>query len=214
MKKNFYLIFILVLAIGCYNDDNEIVITENTSHNNSALTTMLKSIAQHNASFDNKVDNSSCFSLDFPYQLYVNSELRNISSVSDLANIEENDDIDIVFPVSTNFYNYEVHQAINQTEFNLVQNACNENFNITPNYCLDIQFPITIKEFNDLTESFETYQLNNDKDVYLHFDNLHDNDVYEIEYPIFFVDTNSNSIRIDNNSDFEIAYSTSLQSCN
>ena len=212
MKKIYYIL--LLIVVSCYDDDNELIISENVSHNTSELTTMVKSMSLHNASFDNVVDNTSCFSLDFPYQLNVNSELKNISSVNDLSEVSEEDDVEIVFPININFYNYELHEAINQTDFNLVKNVCAEDFNITSHACLDFQYPIEIKEFNDLTESFETFQLNNDKEVYLHFDNLHDNDVYEIEYPIFLIGSNSDPLRIDSNVDFMDVFNSTLQSCN
>jgi len=212
MNKIYYIL--LLITFGCYDDDNELIISENVSHNTSELTTMVKSMSLHNASFDNVVDNTSCFSLEFPYQVNVNSELKNISSVNDLSEVSEEDDVEIIFPVNINFYNYELHEAINQTDFNLVKNVCAEDFNLTSHPCLDFQYPIVIKEYNNLTENFESFQLNNDKEVYLHFNNLHDNDIYEIEFPIFLVDSNSNSLRIDSNVDFMVAFNSTLLSCN
>lgn len=212
MTKIFY-ILMLLLFISCYEDDSRNIQSENTSHRTSELSLYIKSIASHHAAFDDKIDESSCFSLQFPYQLYINSELASITSVQDVSNLNEDDAIEIVYPVNTNFYNYQQHQANNQSELNLIKNVCTQNFDIISNPCLDFQFPITIKEFNDLTESFETYQLNNDKELYLHIENLHDNDVYEIEYPIFLKDSVSNSIRINSNADFINAFNQFRQEC-
>lgn len=212
MKKILFTIIILSF-ISCYEDDTRTIQSEQTSHRTSVLSLYIKSISSHHATFDDRIDDSSCFSLEFPYQLYVNSELRTITSIQDISEINEDDDVEIVYPVNTNFYNYEEHQANNESEFNLIKNTCDENFDIIPNPCLDFQFPITLKEFNDFTESFETYQLDNDKQVYLHFENLHDNDVYEIEYPIFLKDSLSNSIRINSNADFINAFSQFFREC-
>lgn len=213
MRKIYYILFSIFIS-GCYDDDNSVVTSDDVAHNTSELTTIIKSMSQHNAAFDNIIDSTSCFSLAFPYQVYINSQLSDITSISDITEISEDDQIEIVFPLNVNFYNYEIHEAFNQTDFNLVKNTCSENFNTVSNPCLDIVYPIQVKEFNDLTENFQTYQLNNDKEIYLHFDNLHDNDVYEIEYPIFVTDTDSNTLRIDSNNDFVEVFNNSLQNCN
>jgi len=211
MKKFYYIL--LLITVGCYSDDSEIITSENVAHNTSELTLLLKSISSHNAAFDDRIDNTNCFSIIFPYQIQVNSELRTINSIEDISLVSSDDDIEIVYPISSVFYNYEEHQAINQTEFNLIKNTCNVDFNIEANHCLDIQFPITVKEFNDLTESFDSYQFNNDKEAYLHLDNLHDNDVYEINYPIFLRDFNSDLIRVDSSQEFIETINASFQSC-
>jgi hypothetical protein len=212
MKKLIYIILCLIL-VSCYRDESQTLLSEGTSHRNSELSLIIKSISVHHASFDDVIDNSSCFSIEFPYQLNINSELKNISSLEDISEIHPEDQIEIVYPIQTTFYNYEEHQAFNQTEFNLISNTCHEDFSTQSNPCLDFQFPIILREFNDLTESFETFQLNSDRDVFIHFENFHDNDIYEIEYPIFLADSNSNTIRIDTNDDFIEAFNMSLNSC-
>ncbi|RRO19711.1 hypothetical protein [Flavobacteriaceae bacterium 14752] len=213
MKRLLYFILSIAL-VGCYNDDAaQRELSEDSSHRTSELTRLIKAMSLHNARFDDAIDNTSCFSLIFPYQVQINSELRTINSIQDISALNNEDEIDIVYPVNAVFYNYEEHKINSTTEFNLVKNTCDQNFNIQTNLCLDFQYPITFKEFNDLTRSFETFQLNSDKDVFLHLENLHDNDVFEIDYPIFLSDSNSGSIRIDSNAEFISAFNLSLQDC-
>jgi hypothetical protein len=212
MKKILYILIISVV-FGCYEDDNQLIQSQDASHRTSELSRMLKSITAHQTSYDNIIDDSSCFSLDFPYQAYVNSDLRTFSSVSDLSDLNFEDDIEIVYPVSATFFNYDTHQALNQTDFNLIKNTCSDGFDIIVNACLEIQFPIKFKEFNDITESFETFSFNNNEDVFFHLENLHDNDVYEIEYPIFLKDTDNNTILINSNVDFMEVFNDILQDC-
>lgn len=213
MNKIIYYI-LLIFLVGCYNDEEvQTLQSENNAHRNSELTKLVKSISVHNASFDDLIDNTSCFSIKFPYQIQVNSELRNITSEQDISDLSNTEQIEIVYPVKAIFYNYEEHNIVSGTDFNLVKSVCDENFNIQPNSCLDIQYPIVLKEFNDLTQSFETFQLNTDRQVFRHLENLHDNDIFEIEYPIFLLDSSSNSIRIDSNSDFIAVFNESQQNC-
>lgn len=213
MKKIFYYISLLIL-VSCYTDDEvSTVQSENNAHRNSEFTRLVKAISLHDASFDNSIDNTSCFSLNFPYQIRVNSNLRTINSVQDISDINSDDDVDIVYPVNVIFYNYKEHDVTSETDFNLMLNSCNQDFDIQPNYCLDIQYPITFKEYNDLIQSFETFRLNSDKEVFLHLEDLHDNDIFEIDYPIYLSDTDSNIIRVDSNADFITVYNQSIQSC-
>ena len=213
MNKIIYYI-LLIFLVGCYNDDEvQTLQSENNAHRNSKLTKHMKAISVHNASFDDLIDDTACFSIMFPYQVQVNSEMRNINSIQDISELNHTDQIEIVYPVNAVFYNYEEHNISSGTDFNLVRSICNEDFNIQPNSCLDIQYPIRLKEYNDLTQSFETFQLNTDRQVFLHLENLHDNDIFEIEYPIFVLDSNSNSIRVESNSDFIAAFNQSQQDC-
>lgn len=213
MKKIFY-ILVLCILIGCYDDESQTIHSENVSHRASALSHFIISMSSHYASFDDNIDGTSCFSLDFPYQLEVNSELTTITSIDDVSAIHEEDHVEIIYPVNTNFYNYEERQANSQSDLNLIKANCNQDFTIEPNPCLNFQFPFILKEYNDLTESFETFQLNTKREVYVHFDNLHDNDLYEIDYPIFLVQANSDVVQVNSNSEFIRAYYASLQGCN
>lgn len=214
VKKYIYYILLIAL-VGCYNDDEtDTLQSENSAHRTSELTNLLKAVSAHDASFDNIIDNNSCLSLTFPYQIQVNSELRTINSVEDISTLNQEDDIEIVFPVGSIFFNFETHNINSTTEFNLIKNTCNQSFTIQPNPCLDFQYPVTFKEFNDLTSRFDTFHLNSDKEVFQHLENLHDNDIFEIEYPIFLSDSNANTIRINSNAEFISAFNLSIGDCN
>lgn len=212
MKKVVYILF-LFLGIACYDDDSQVVQSDSTLHRSSDLSLFIQSISSHYASFDDKIDHTPCFSIAFPYEIYVNSNLVAITSVQDIENLDEESNVEIVYPISTHFYNYEEHQANNQTEFNLLKNSCNADFEIAPNDCLDFEFPISLKEYNNLTESFETFHLNTNQEVFVHVQNLHENDVYEIDYPIFLKNYDESSIRINSNAEFINAFYLSLQHC-
>ncbi len=186
---------------GCYSEDSEIVQSERTSHRTSELSLILRSLSAHEASFDNVIDNTSCFSIDFPYQINLNSESTTIAGLEDLANITQEDDIELIFPINTTFFNYESQEVLSQTEFNLIKNSCNRDFNIILNLCYRLQYPVTFKEYNNLTESFETFHLHSDEEVFVHIQNLHDNDVYELEYPLILKDHNNASTFINSNDE-------------
>lgn len=211
--KTIYYLFISILLAGCYADENEIVTSTDTAHNSSEMTRMAMSISMHDASFDDKIDNTSCFSLIFPYQIHVNSELETISSRQDLLILNDEDSFEIVYPVNIVSFNYEEYQVTSSSQFNLIKASCEMDISLTPNSCLNIQYPINIKEYNELTEVFESLQFADDRDFFRYLDMLHDTDFYEIDYPMSFEDLNSNTLRINSNSEFEQTYNSYFESC-
>lgn len=199
--------------MGCYEDDSQIIESRNALHRSSVLTPLIKSITLHNANFDDHIDNTSCFSLVFPYEVNINSNRRTISSIQDLNSVDENDQVQILFPVSIVFFDYTQHKVNTTSELRLLTNSCEEKFDIEYNPCLNFDFPIVIKEFNELDGTFETLNLISNEEIFQYLDNLHDSDIYEIDYPILLLDSNSDGHVINSNSEFEEAFEASLTGC-
>lgn len=199
--------------MGCYEDDSQVIESRDALHRSSVLTPLIKSITLHNANFDDHIDNTSCFSLVFPYEVNINSNRRTISSIQDLNSIDENDQVQILFPVSIVFFDYTQHKVNTASELRLLTNSCEEKFDIEHNPCLNFDFPIVIKEFNELDGTFETLNLISNEELFQYVDNLHDSDVYEIDYPILLLDSNSDGHVINSNSEFEEAFEASLTGC-
>lgn len=199
--------------MGCYNDDGSVIETPHTSHRASELTGIIKSITAHDGSFDDHIDNSSCYSLIFPYLLNVNGQQVEVYSIEDLEHISVDDDVDIIFPVQTIFFNYEVKTVHNLISYNLLNQTCMRDFTIRINNCIHFEYPITVKIYNDFTRNFYTSSITNDKEMYLHFDNLHANDLFEIDYPVSILNHNNSSTIIHSNQDFTSLYFTSLEAC-
>ena len=210
--KRFYFIILFVL-ISCYDDDSQVVESEDTAHRSSELTAMIKSMSLHNTSFDDHIDNTPCFSLVFPYQVNVNSNLTTITSIQDLSELSNSEEIEIVYPVTSVFFNYEEHEISSSSNLDELKNICNQDFNIQPNNCFDFVFPLTVKRFNELNGSFETFHLENDKEVFTHFDNLHDTHVYQLSYPINLISSNSDTLVVNSNEAFKATIDSSPLDC-
>lgn len=202
------------MLLGCYSDDELVVESANTSHRSSEITSIIKSMSAHYGAFDDAVDATSCFSINFPYQLLLNQQPTSITSMQDLESIVADDEIQIVYPVQITFFNYEEHHIANSSALLLAKQNCDMDFNIRIFNCLQFAYPIQIKKYNDLTSNFDTYQLQNNKEVFLHFDNLHNNDLYEIDYPISVENINGQILQINSNAELTSAYFSSLETCN
>ncbi|MFD0931494.1 hypothetical protein ACFQ0R_02670 [Psychroflexus salinarum] len=201
------LLFFTISIFGCYNDDdNQVVEAFNATHKSSELTSVIKSITSHDGSFDDHIDNTSCFSLVFPYQLKINSKLQTFNSSRELLTINDTDEIEIVFPISIALKNYQIFEVNSSSELMTHKSICEESLHIESNSCLDLVYSITIKEFNELNGTFETFHFTNNKDIYLYLEELHDSDVYEIQYPISLTDNNSETTIINSSHEFIEAY--------
>ena len=187
---------------SCYEDDAPLVEDENSLYHSSDLSSKLQSITSHNASFDDLIDNAFCFSLIFPYELTVNDQLRVFNSKQDLSPLREDDAIEIVFPVSIVFSDYSIQEVNSTSELNTLINQCDDFQSLTAFNCFSIEFPLTIKDFNDVNSSFQTHHFFNNKIIFLYLENLYDSDVYDIDYPILLLNKISREIVINDNQEF------------
>ncbi|GAA0754540.1 hypothetical protein [Psychroflexus lacisalsi] len=207
------LLFLIIIFSGCYNDDNQIVEALDASHNSSELTSVLKSITSHDASFDDQVDNTSCFSLVFPYQLKVNSNIKTFTSAEELSYLDVSDEIEILYPVSIALKNYQIFEVNSTSELNSHKLSCERSLDIEPNSCVDLVYNLTIKQFNEIHGVFKTFDLTNNKEAFMYFEELHDNDVYEIQYPILLQDRNSENTTVNSNSEFINTFQSVVRNC-
>ena len=61
--------------------------------------------------------------------------------------------------------------------------------------------------------NFETFHLENDKEVFTHFDNLHDTHVYELDYPINLTNANADTLVINSKEAFKATIDQSTSNC-
>jgi len=215
MRKKYSWLFLIsvVLLFSCYDDDTELIESIDATHRSSELTGLIKSMTLHNASFDDHIDNTSCYSLVFPYDLNVNSVTKRITSIQDVNSINENDQTEILYPVDVVFFDYSQFEVNSRTELSVVTNSCEEDFTIEHNPCLNFEYPITINEFNEMNSTFEAITIDSNKKAFEYLSTLHDSDVYEIDYPVTLLDSNVEPNIVNSNAEFIDAFISSVNSC-
>ena len=88
----YLLVFTALFLLGCQKEKLEIIEAPDEEASflfDQQLTSLLKSVASHDGSFDDVIDNSSCFSIDLPYQIALNGETHNVNTIDDLLPIKE-----------------------------------------------------------------------------------------------------------------------------
>lgn len=205
-----------LLLVSCYDDD-VIIIDENNErllHAESELTILMKSVVAHDTTKDFVVTHSNCFTINLPYEIKVDGELRQINHYDDLEDITLEHSIIYVFPLEISFVNYESIVVNNQTELNLLNEKCdNEGLNYHKNTCAEFIYPIEIATYNTLSQRFDTVTLEHDYDGFVFIDNLSPNDLFSINYPTEIIISGNNHFSIEDNSNLALHFRTSSATC-
>ena len=167
---------------------NEPVIKANT-----ALAGLMQRTSLKDGSKDNIIDNANCFSIKLPVTVIANGEEITVTIEDDYDLIEDifdefeddSDEIEIIFPVTLIFNNFNEMEITNQSDFNNFRNGCNgENEHDEDIECLDFKYPINASIYNTSTEQTNRIEINNDKEMHDFIEELDEDDVANITFPV------------------------------
>ena len=180
MKINIYILLLFLAALiftSCRKEETEFIQApeEETVVSNSNVALLMQRTAANDGSIDNIVDRANCFDIAFPFTVNVNGAQITINSIEDYAIIEcvfeevddDNDELEIVFPITIILADFSEIEITNTTDLNSYVNTCNgENVADDDIECLDFQYPIMAFIFNSNNELLETITLQNDSQLY------------------------------------------------
>lgn len=207
---------LLIIASACQQESLSVIDEqEEDVLEDAALIGLVQGITAHDGSHDNVVDNSSCFSIDFPYQLKVNGEIRNIEHVADLATVYEYDEIEIVYPVEVTFADYAESQISNTQEMNALISGCsNGNYYNQIIRCIDLIYPISMAEYNPDTRNFQTTVYDHDRITFTGLRRmLTAGSIVQIQFPVQIEVIGGETLQIDSNDQLKSVISSNLNFC-
>lgn len=201
MMKYLYLFILSVLFTSCQNEELFEQIEENTSLSSKGeLSNLISRLNQNPTAFDDFIDNSNSLSLEFPFEITINSEktfsisqfidyqllIEEISALTDYS-------VNIGFPVEVSLPNYESVILKNKSELDAIIASVEGSTEIK---CLTYNFPIQINIFDTENSVSTRRTIQNEAQFYNLIKNLRQNNgFYEIIYPIsVFVDGESESL--------------------
>ena len=196
----FYYITIIFLLNACQQEESLTIDASEGIATDAPLSKLLQNVATHDGSFDDIVDHSNCFSINLPYSILKNNTLLLIDDIDDYFQIESNDDIEIIYPITVTT---EAHKEIyieDQITFNNLSNRCIEDDEDIE--CIDFLYPIKISLFNTQRNSIQTMDMNHDRQFYNFIEALDPGTLLRINYPISLQLFTSE--RIDANHDLEL----------
>ena len=201
MKYLLYAMLLLFLA-GCQKEEFTVIETPDDASftQDNELKSLIMSVVAHDGSYDDIVDHSSCFSIDFPYTCYYNGQEYEVNSIEDLSGFNYGANLIPKFPITITFADYASLEVPNIKAFEELINLCANgtlfNDSIT---CVDISYPIDISLYNTVTSSFETISFLHDKQTFQSIEELDENLIASIQYPIEILLPNNVVLTIESN---------------
>ena len=213
------------LWLGSWQEEFEEVNTSNTTGASFKATSetavLIENTSSLDGSFDNIVDGSSCFALNFPYTVNVNGLDITIDSREDLDLIEEifdefDEDIDvldILFPITITQADFTELVINNKEELAELVRGCLEGGKDDDIECIDFMYPITLYTFDINNTQTGTVTVESDEQLRRFFHELGDDDIVSIEYPVTLVKYDGTEMMVSNNEELAMALRMAKDAC-
>jgi hypothetical protein len=186
---------------------------EDTNNATSPTASNLERSSMYDGSFDDFLDGISCSSILLPVTATVNNIEVNIISESDyslVSNIlgaltDDEDIIELQFPLTVRLSNYTEVDVLNQTEYNALVEACETEENEATNAinCINIDFPITILTYNLNIEQTGSVVIESEQELYTYMNNFSDDALFSVNYPITATLSNDTVVEITSDIDLQ-----------
>ncbi|MDX1702197.1 MAG: hypothetical protein R3250_16340, partial [Melioribacteraceae bacterium] len=217
-------LFTLILFTSCQNEVVDIVETnsEDTFVAESAVATTVLRTATYDGSFDNIIDSANCISVNLPVTVIVNGITVTIQDIEDYDVIEDildeflddEDSIEIVFPITIVLSNYDEIVINNYDElYAFVEDCLGENEEDDDIECIDFEDPISVSIFNSNFDFIETVQINNDEELYEFIDELEGGVFASINFPVTMILADGSTIEVNNNDELLAAIEAAEDAC-
>lgn len=209
--KNILILAVLFISLAntsCRKEEMEFeqAPPEDTLSQNSQVAYLMQRMAMNDGSVDNIICNANCFTIQKPVTVVANGIEVNINSISDLDIVEDifddddddSDTLEIQFPIIIVMSDHTTMTINSSIELYTYASNCNgENEWDEDIECLDFQYPISALMYNSNNEIISTVTLNNDLQMYTFIDDIDENDIITIDFPISVILSNGTSLTIN-----------------
>jgi len=187
----------------------------------STTAKLIEETTSNDGSFDNIVDESSCFNIKFPYSVKVNGVELTITGEPDLEAIEEifdaleeDDDIlDIIFPITITLADYAEITIAGIDDLRELAQECKEGGDDDDIECIDFVYPITMYTFDINNEETGNVSVGSDKDLRRFFAGLDDNDLISMDFPVTLKLYDGTTMVVDSNAELANAIENAKELC-
>ena len=191
---------------------------------NSITAKLIENTSSNDGSFDNIVDESSCFNIKFPYAVKVNGIELTISSHEDLDAIEQVFDafeaeaqqeaiLDIIFPITISLADYAEITINGIEDLRALAQECKEGGADDDIECIDFVYPITLYTFDLNNEETGNVSVGSDKDLRLFFAGLDENDLISMDFPVTLKLYDGSTMVVDSNAELANAIENAKELC-
>ncbi|WP_298318591.1 hypothetical protein [uncultured Aquimarina sp.] len=201
--------------ISCQEEERELIdpTLDNTIPKDSQLARLMRNIVTHDGSYDDLVDGGNCYSINLPYSIIRNmTEEIVIDQIEDYNRLNQSDDIKIQFPITVTRDNHLEEIIENDIELQLLANSCElQDDDIE---CVDFVYPFRFATFNSNNSVINTVEVLHDAQVFGFMENLDENTLVAINYPIRLLLSNGEYLDATHNDELLsriLAFETSCE---
>lgn len=223
-KSVVLMLFALVAFTACQDEVIDITPTNDQEvlQSNSPLTDLMTQTTANSGSYDDFLDNASCFSIELPVTINAGGITIIIEDVQALEDLEdfleefEDDDLDFVFPITITFNDYSEITINSEDELEDLIDDCGEDVDDDVIDCVDFVYPISFSVFNTDFDVIDTVVIENDEAFYNFLDDVEDDDeafIVSLNYPVTLVYGNGTTIEVNSNEELEDAIDLVSEDC-
>ncbi len=226
-KLNLFLLlpfFALTMFTSCQDEVIEISEpnVEETFAADSNLASLMSKTSTKDGSSDNIIDRANCLSVHLPVTVVVNGLQIIIDSEEDFEVIEaifdefedDNDDLEIVFPITIILSDYSEIVINNYDELEAFIAECSdENEHDDDIECIDFQYPLTISVYNADFQVIDTITISSDEELHRFIRNLDGGLLASLNFPVTMVYADGSTVEVHNNSELERIIQDAEEAC-
>lgn len=206
--KRLIALFILIVLGSCQKEELTVVQEQDDQNAIASLDLQLQSLIQsvtsHDGSFDDVVDESACFSINFPYEVFFEGEPYKVNSLQDLAPFDSSDILVPIFPIEVTHGDYRPETVSSFEYFLTLQGRCQAGSLYDDGiYCLDMAYPMEIALYDSQNVNFETITLDHDQLTFQTLGELSSEIIAEINYPIDLLLNDGSYQAVSSNEDLK-----------
>lgn len=187
----------------------------------SSTAKLIERTSSNDGSFDNIIDGTSCFAVQFPYTVNVNGIEITIDSLEDLHLVEEifdeveidEDILEILFPITITLADFTEIVINSKEDLRELAEDCIEGGDDDDIECIDFVYPITLFTFDINKQQTGNVSVNSDRELRRFFAGLDEDDLISIEFPITLKLYDGTEIVVDSNAELANAIETSKEAC-
>ena len=222
--KYFIQLALLVFLFGsCQKDSSVINENQNPSNiiPNSPLANLLSRTSQNPTSFDNVIDTTSCFRVQLPVSINVDTQNITVSTQDDYqlvqdaidANANDDDIVHFYFPITIQYQNFTTQVISNANQLHDAIEACGEDDGFDEIDCIAINYPISINIYDSNNQVANTLTMQSNMQLFNFITTLSNGIIAAIVYPISVTNSNGQSVVINSNAALETFIDNAIDDC-
>lgn len=193
------ILLVITIITSCQNDIDIDTSNNDTNNSDSVFTSKVRRTSMFNGAFDDILDGSPCFAIQYPINILLNTIPTTLNSQTDLGIITATDIIQISYPIVLTNYDYTETTITNQQEFNTAISSCQSLVasGNGPIDCIDFIYPLSIFTATK-NQSQDIFEITSNQELYTFITNLDIDTLYSFQFPLQILEPNLGNITIEN----------------